>query len=243
MLDDLQELSEAATAYRAAAAAADLAWPIPAASGGGEPPLELVRRTFAVDQVPEQLTWLHAQGWGTGRIFPNGGWLMPWPADPGEALEDLSFSIGTPFPWRQQIPLFHFDVLLYTFVLAGEHIGEIWRYEISPDAWDSVRAATSLASLFAQWAAGITSGVVSYREADQWLFIDGDVPDPFQLLLDRDADLDPFAFPVSVPYAHLPLLRDRQRVCGVDMDCIERGADCQFELLEAIDAARGSLHG
>jgi len=46
---------------------------------------------------------------------------------------------------------------------------------------------------------------------------------------------------VSVPYPHWPLLRDRQRECGVDMECIERGADCQFELLDAIDAARAAL--
>jgi hypothetical protein len=245
MLDDLQELREAAAAYRAAAAAAGLDWPSPAAPGGtgpgGEPPLDLVHRAFAVDHVPEQLTWLHAQGWDNRRVFPNGGWLMPWPTDPGEALEDLSFSIGTPFPWRRQMPLFHFDILLYTFVLAGEHAGEIWRYEISPDAWDSVRAATSLAALLTQWADGITSGVVAYRQADQWLFIGDDVPDPFQLLLDTSPGLDPYAFPVSVPYPHWPLLRERQRACGVDMECIERGADCQFELLDAIDAARAAL--
>ena len=245
MLDELQELRDAAAAYRAAATAAGLAWPSPAAPGstdmGSEPPLDLVRRIFAVDHVPEQLTWLQAQGWDTGRLFPNGGWLMSWPTD-ADALEDLSFAIGTPFPWRQQMPLFHFDILLYTFMLAGEHAGEIWRYEISPDAWDGVRAATSLAALLTQWAAGITSGVVTYRDLDQWLFVGADVQDPFQLLLDRSADLDPFAFPVSVPYPRWPLLRDRQRECGVDMECIERGADCQFELLDAIDAARAALH-
>src|SRR5215472_1647554 len=118
MLDELQELRDAAAAYRAAATTAGLAWPGPAASGStgqpSEPRLDLVRRTFAVDHVPEQLTWLQAQGWDTGRLFPNGGWLMSWPDDAGQALDNLSFAIGTPFPWRQQIPLFHFDLIIYT---------------------------------------------------------------------------------------------------------------------------------
>jgi hypothetical protein len=245
MLDDLQDLREAGAAYRAAAAAAGLAWPSPVAAGGtgrgGEAPLDLVREIFAVDQVPEQLTWLQAQGWGIGRLFPDGGWLLPWPTDADETLTNLSFAIGTPFPWRQQIPLFHFEIIVYTFVLAGEHAGEIWRYEAGPDAWDSVRAATSLAGLLTQWAKGITSGVVTYRELDHWLLTAADAQDPFRLILDQAAGLDPFAFPVSVPYPHWPLLRDRQRECGVDMECIERGADCQFELLDAIDAARAAL--
>ena len=241
MLDDLQDLREAAAAYRAAAVAAGLPWPASTAAGqaGGTAP-GLVRRIFAVDQVPEQLTWLQAQGWDTGRLFPAGGWLLPWPDDVDETLTNLSFSIGTPFPWRQQIPLFHFEIIMYTFVLAGEHAGEIWRSEASPDAWDSVRAATSLAGLLTQWAKGITSGVITYRELDHWLLVAPDAPDEFQLLLDQPG-LDPFAFPVSVPCTHMPLLRDRQRECGVDMECIERGADCQFELLDAIDAARAAL--
>src|SRR5262245_53543727 len=129
MLDEPQDLHAVAAAYRAAVTAAGLTWPSPPAPGstgpGGEPPLDLVRRIFAVDQVPEQLTWLQAQGWHRERLFPNGGWLMPWPDDAGEALDNLSFAIGTPFPWRQQMPLFHFDFIIYTFVLAGEHAGEI----------------------------------------------------------------------------------------------------------------------
>src|SRR5687768_15700445 len=38
-----------------------------------------------------------------------------------------------------------------------------------------------------------------------------------------------------------PLLRERQRECGVDMDRIERGFDCHEELLDAIAATRASL--
>ena len=98
------------------------------------------------------------------------GWRMPWP-EGGDALDYLGLSIGTPFPWRQQLPLFFFDAVLYTFVLAGDHEGEIWRYEISPDAWDSVRAATSLATLFDQWTRGIAAGVVVYDEQSKWLLV------------------------------------------------------------------------
>jgi hypothetical protein len=247
MLDSLRVLRDAAEAYRAAATAAGLTWPRPAGPGrpdrGGGPAPDLVRRLFAVDQVAEQLTWLQAQGWDTGRLFPGGGWLLGWPADVGRALNRLSFAIGTPFPWRQQMPLFRFELMTYTFVLAGDHEGEIWRYEASPDAWDSVRAATSLAALFNQWTAGITSGVITYQELNRFLLVGADAEDSFQLLLDRAAELDPFAFPVSVPYPWLSHLRERQRECGVDMECIERGADCQIELLDAIAAVRYSLRG
>ncbi|GAA0566425.1 hypothetical protein [Actinomadura livida] len=72
---------------------------------------------------------------------------MPWPDDAGEALANLSLSVATPFRWRHQIPLFHFDFILYTFVLAGDREGEIWRYDIDPDGSDTMRAATSLAAL------------------------------------------------------------------------------------------------
>ncbi|GAA5179323.1 hypothetical protein GCM10023322_08970 [Rugosimonospora acidiphila] len=247
MLDSLRVLRGAAEAYRTAATAAGLAWPDHAAAErpdlGGEPAPDLVHRLFAVDQVAEQLSWLQAQGWDSQRLFPNGGWLLPWPTDVGETLDKLSFTIGTPFPWRQQIPLFQFDLIVYTFVLAGEHEGEIWRYEASPDAWDSVRASTSLAALFTQWADGIAGGVVSYRELDQWLIVGAHVQDPFQELLERAVDLDPFAFPVSVPYPWWSRLRERQRECGVDLECIERGDECQLELLDAIAAARASLRG
>ena len=178
MLDSLRVLRDAAEAYRAAATAAGLTWPGHAAPArpdrGAGPAPDLVGRLFAVDQVPEQLTWLQAQGWDTVRVFPDGGSLLPWPADVGEALANLSFAIGTPFPWRQQMPLFHFEIIVYTFVLAGDHQGEIWRYEASPDTWDSVRAATSLAALFGQWTAGITSGVITYREDLQELFVRAD---------------------------------------------------------------------
>ena len=245
MLDSLRELRAAARAYRAAATAAGLAWPDQAEPDrpdrGGTPAPELVRQLFAVDHVAEQLTWLQAQGWDSQRLFPNGGWLLPWPNEVGETLDNLSFAIGTPFSWRQQMPLFHFEIIVYTFVLAGEHEGEIWRYEASPDAWDSVRAATSLAALFTQWTGGIASGVVTYRDLDQWLLVDTPVQDPFQLLLDRAADVDPFAFPVSVPHPRLSQLRERQRECGVDMQCIERGSECQIELLDAIAATRAAL--
>jgi hypothetical protein len=234
MLDDPHVLRHAVGAYRAAAKAVGIAWPDHAGTTVGQPP-DPVYRIFNVDRIAEQLTWLESLGFDSSRLLPNGGWIMPWPTDVGEALDYLSFSIGTPFPWRHQMPLFNFDVILYTFVLDGEHEGEIWRYEISPDAWDAVRAATSLATLFTQWAKGIASGVVFRRDLDQWLLLDN-------TLLEQATDLDPFAFPASL-IPNEQRLRTRQQKCGVDMDCIDRGAECQEELLDAIDTARASLDG
>ena len=195
-----------------------------------------------MDHFAEQLIWLQSRGWHSQRLLPNGGWILPWPTDVGEALDNLSFSIATPFPWRHQLPLFHFEIIVYTFVLAGDHEGEIWRYEASPDAWDSVRAATSLAALFTEWTKGIDAGVVRYHDLDRWLLVRDDVDMAFELQ-EGDTHLDPFAFPVSVPYPQRPLLRARQRDCGVDMDGIDRGPDCQTELLDAIAATRASLGG
>ncbi|MEU8802976.1 hypothetical protein [Spirillospora sp. NPDC048819] len=138
MLDDLHALRDAVDGYRAAATAAGLTWP-DHADADGQPP-GLVYRVFDVDHVAEQLTWLHARGWGLERLWPSSGWLMPWPDDAGKALTDLSLSVATPFPWRHQLPLFHFDFIVYTFVLAGDHEGEIWRYEIDPDSTNTMRA-------------------------------------------------------------------------------------------------------
>ncbi|MER6982507.1 hypothetical protein ABT317_37465, partial [Streptomyces carpinensis] len=180
---------------------------------------------------------------GAASLLPNRGWLLPWPADANEALTYLSLSVGVPFSWRHQLPLFHFEYLIYTFVLAGDHEGEIWRYEIAPDAWDAVRAAPSLAALFTEWAKGLAAGVVYLNDLDGFLAVgershgrrDVDV------LLERTPTLDPLAFPVSMP--DQPLLRERQVACGVDMSCV--GADRRFERFEAlneeIDAVRASL--
>ena len=242
VLDDMRVLRDALAGYRDAATAAGLVWPDHADPAGGQPP-DLVYRVFDVDRVAEQVIWLRSQGLESHRLLPDGGGLLPWPADPTELLEDLSFSIATPFPWRHQLPLFYFDHMVYTFVLDGEREGEIWRYEVDPDIWGSVRAAASLATLFTEWTKGITAGLVFYRDLDQWLLVGDDVHDPFDVLLQRAPDLDPFAFPVFTSISHEPLLRARQRECGVDMDCIARGADCQAELLDAIAATRASLRG
>jgi hypothetical protein len=106
-----------------------------------------------------------------------------------------------------------------------------------------VCAAPSLAALFDQWTKGIADGIVAAYGQDRWLRVGQDVPDEFQALVDRSPALDPFAFPVPVPYDHWPVLRARQRECGVDMDCIERGPDCHEELLDIVDATRESLGG
>ncbi|GAA4081493.1 hypothetical protein [Actinomadura miaoliensis] len=237
MLDDMRVLRDAVEKYRAAATAAGITWPERGESPGAEPP-DLVYRLFDVDRVAEQLIWLQSQAWPEP-AFPEGGYLVPWPTDGGEALENLSLSIGTPFPWRHQLTLFYFDVVFYTFVLAGDHEGEIWRYEISPDAWDAVRAADSLAALFTEWTKGMAAGVVRPTDisGDRWLLVGRDGRDTFEVL--QEHDLDPFAFPVA-PLKETPL-RARQRECGVDMTCIDRGFDCHEELLDAIDATRASL--
>lgn len=242
MLDEMTVLRNVAAAYRAAATAAGITWPDRPDTPHAEPP-DLVYRLFDVNHVAEQLIWLQQRGWDSQQILPEGGFLLPWPTDVGETLRSLHFSIATPFPWRHQMPLFFFGEISYTFVLDGEHEGEIWRYEHNPDTWGSVRAASSLAALFTAWTAGITAGVVSYAADDRWLHVGDGVHDPFDVLLERVPDLDPFAFPVAVPYTQEPLLRARQQACGVDMDCIERGYDCYEELVESIDATQASLRG
>jgi hypothetical protein len=61
MLDDMPVLVAAARSYRAAAAAAGVAWPEQDGTHGGPPPT-VAYRLFDVDHVPEQLTWLQSQG-------------------------------------------------------------------------------------------------------------------------------------------------------------------------------------
>ncbi len=240
MLDEMRVLRDAAQGYRAAATAAGIAWLERADTQDAQPP-DVVYRLFDVDHVPEQLIWLESQGWDSSRLFPNGGDLQPWPTDgtAGESLNMLSVSVGTPFHWRHQIPIFLFGVYLYTFVLEGDHEGEIWRYLISPDAWDPVRAAPSLAALFTQWTGGIAAGVVFYSEVSRCLLVgDPTIRVTFDDLWQRAPDLDPFAFPYDLPE---PLLRERQRECGVDLDCIDRGFECWEELLDDTLAVRASL--
>jgi len=184
---------------------------------------------------------LESQGWDSSQLFPDGGDLQPWPTDEtaGESLNMLSVSVGTPFHWRHQIPIFRFSTMVYTFVLEGDHEGEIWRYLISPDAWDPLRAAPSLAALFTQWTRGIAAGVVYYSELHRCLIVgDPTIPVTFDELWQRAPNLDPAAFPNDLPE---PLLRERQRECGVDLDCIDRGFECWQELLDDTLAVRTSL--
>jgi hypothetical protein len=241
MLDDMRVLRDAAQAYRAAATAAGLVWPEPADTQ--VPDLDLVYRLFDVDHVPEQLNWLESQGWDSGTPFPNRGHLLSWPTNDDTArhsLNMLSFAVATPFHWRHQIPMFYFSGdVVYTFVLEGDHEGEIWRYLISPDLWDPVRAAPSLAALFTEWTKAITAGVL-YLERGNYLLVveDSGIPRAFDVLRQRAPDVDPFAFPDDIPE---PVMRERQRECGVDLDCIDRGFECKEELLDDILAVRASL--
>jgi hypothetical protein len=239
MLDELRVLRDAVQGYRVAATAAGIAWPERADT---QPPdLDLVHRLFDVDHFPEQLNWLESEGWDPRWPCPGFGYLLSWPtADTaGASLDMLSFSVGTPFHWRHQIPLFHFDPYVFTFVLEGDHEGEIWRYLISPDLYDPVRAAPSLAALFTAWTKGIAAGVVYYR-LDGWLVVGEptEIARPFDVLRQQAPDLDPLAFPIDIPAR---VMRERQREFGVDLDCIDRGPECQGELQDAVFAVRASL--
>lgn len=247
MLDDMRVLRDVVEEYRAAAAAVGLDWPAAAESPGGQPP-DLVYRLFEVDHVAEQLTWLESLGWHTQRLLPGAGWLEPWPTD-GEPLEYLSRSVGTPFPWRHQMPLFNFERTTYTFVLAGDREGEIWRYDFHADDWGPIRVATSLATLFAGWTKGINAGEVVYYEPNGELelrgWVEEDPRDGIDTLLERVPDVEFAAFPVYLGYRSLaPLLRERQRECGVDMayvDDDDRALERREELSRAISATRRSL--
>ncbi|MET8230617.1 hypothetical protein ABZS77_08070 [Micromonospora sp. NPDC005298] len=239
----MRVLRDAALAYRTAVTAAGLVWPERTATQGAQAPdLDLVHRLFDVDHVPEQLTWLASEGWDPQQPGPEAGWLLRWPTDvtAGESLDLLSFAVGTPFHWRHQIPLFRFARLVFTFVVEGDHEGEIWRYLISPDLYDPVRAAPSLAALVTEWTKGIASGVVYHRELDKRLRVGepSETAQPFEVLRQRAPELDPLAFPIDIP---APTMRERQRECGVDLDCVDRGPECQQELEDDVDAVRASL--
>lgn len=238
MLDDLPVVQAAVAAYRSAATAAGIRWP-EVAGTRDDGPLEEVRRIFDVDHLDGALGWLHSLGLEEQPVLPEGAWLLPWPTQLPESLDELSFAFAVPFPWRRQLPLFGFDSTVFTFVLAGENEGEIWRYEFRPDTWDSVRAAPSLTALFTQWTRAITTGVISRAGQGDRLQVGAGIPnDPFRVLLEQAPILDPFAFPVSVPDE--ALLRERQRECGVDMDRID-DAECHARLIDEINTVIATL--
>ncbi|MEV6493798.1 hypothetical protein AB0M20_35040 [Actinoplanes sp. NPDC051633] len=226
MLDDIRDLEAATAAYRAAATGAGIVWPDHTGpSGVIGPPPPLVQRLFDAGRVADQLTWFQAQGWGDARVLPEGGIVLPWPQDPAETLDLLTFALGTPFPWRRQMPLFHFDVVVYTFVLDAGHEGEIWRYDVDADFVSSVRAADSLAGLLTEWTNGIERGAVRRRGRDNWLLVD-------------EEDVDPFVFPL--PIDDYALLRERQSDCGVDAvaaEAVDEAVEARLDELDAIRAA------
>ncbi|MEV4621403.1 hypothetical protein AB0J74_22180 [Asanoa sp. NPDC049573] len=237
MLDDMGALRAAVEGYRAARTAAGL----PTTDGdapGGRLPVEALCRVFDVDRFAEQPLWLTTQPWLYDRVLPCGAHMLPW-TDGDELLSFLSFAVATPFPWRHQVPVFFIDHLVFTVVLAGERAGEVWRYQIDPDDWNPLRAAPSLAALFAEWTKGFAAGVFDRSPYDDWLHIGYDGGDPVEIL--RKRGLDPFAFPVYVSaYRHEDLVRARQRDCGVD---IARADDFETHegLNDEIDAARATL--
>lgn len=242
MLDDMRVLRSAVAGYRVAATEAGVLWRDEDGRTDGLP-LDELSRVFDVDRIPEQPVWLNTQALPYARVLPGAAFPLVWDqAD--ELLGYLSLAVGVPFHWRRQLPLFREDHIVFTFVLAGDNEGEIWRYQIDADDWNPVRAAPGLAALFTEWTNGFAGRVYVRSPYDGWLDVgDGahDQRDPVDVLLERD--LDPFAFPVYISqYPHKDLLRARQRECGVDAaraDDPER----HEELLDAVDAALASLRG
>ncbi|WP_244161753.1 hypothetical protein [Micromonospora eburnea] len=233
----MRVLRDAVAGYRAAATAAGVPWP----EGGDRHdglPADVLCRAFDVDRIPEQVLWLHSEGLPYERVLPDGAYPLEW-KDAGELLEYLSFSVAIPFHWRHQLPLFFVDHLVFTFVLAENHEGEIWRYQIDADDRNPLRAAPSLAALFTEWTDGFPAGVYSRSPYDGCLQIGDGGRDPVDLLLDRG--LNPFAYPVYVSLAsHEDLIRARQQECGVDTDRADEFESLE-ELRDAVDAARASL--
>lgn len=240
MLDDMRVLRGAVGDYRAAATAFGVSWHDAGDRTDGLP-VDALCRIFDVDHIAEQPIWLNTQGLPNGRVLPGGAFSLAWnKAD--DLLGYLSFAVGTPFPWRHQLPLFMYEKIVFTFVLASGHEGEIWRYQIGADDWNPVRAAPGLAALFAEWTQGFAADVYHRSPYDNWLHVgDGgnDARDPFSVLLERD--LDPFAFPVyNSQFSHGELLRTRQLACGVDVDRVDQ-FEHQEELLDSIDTALAAL--
>jgi hypothetical protein len=240
MLDDMRVLRGAVEGYRAAAmTAAGVPWPDDGDRNDWLP-LDVLCRVFDVDHIAGQPIWLNSQGLPYERVLPGGMYPLSW-NDADELLDYLSFAVAIPFHWRHQLPLFVFDHLVFTFVLTGDREGEVWRYQIDADDWNPVRAAPSLAALFAEWTKGFAANVYFRSPYDCWLHIGDDERDPFDMILERAPDLDPFAFPVFISsYLHEDLIRARQRECGVDTDRADQ-PECQLELGDAIAAARASL--
>jgi hypothetical protein len=239
MLDDMRVLRDGVEGYRAAATAAGVPWVDEEDRVDGLP-VDVLCRVFDVDRIAEQPIWLNSQGLPYGRVLPDGAFPVMW-NQAGELLDHLSFAVGIPFHWRHQLPLFMHDHIVFTFVLAGEREGEIWRYQIDPDDWNPVRAAASLAALFTEWTNGFAADVYVRSPYDSWLHVGEGQRDPVGLLVERD--LDPFAFPVYISqYSHQELLRARQLGCGVDVARADQ-PERQEELLDAIARAVASLDG
>ncbi|MFI7213296.1 hypothetical protein [Micromonospora maritima] len=237
MLDDMRVLRDAVEDYRRAVTAAGVPW------GDGDERadalgVDALCRIFDVDRIAEQATWIHHEGLPYAQVLPEGGHPLLWDtAD--NLLGYLSMAVGVPFPWRHQLPLFVSERIVFAFVLAGDHEGEVWRYQLDVDDRNPVRAATSLAAMVSAWTAGFTAGVYARSPYDTWLHVGHDDRDPVDVLL--AGGLDPFAFPVHLSaYSHHDLLRARQRECGVDPDQAD-DFDRQEALLDAVDVALASL--
>lgn len=239
MLDDMRVLRESLERYRVAANAVGFDLPTPE-SRNPHPPLDLVRRMTELEDIPEQLTWLHTLGWSGQWWFPCGVHLMDWPGEAqiSEYLDYSALAVGAPFPWWQQLPLFFTDYAVLTFVLADGHEGEIWHYEWE-DGNSTVRAAPSLAYLFDQWTKALEIGAVVNTGPGGWLQVDGEGNDE-QLLEQLAAQgLDPVAFAQWM--AGCSRLREWQTASGVDLDEIDRGYEAREALLNEAGAFAAEL--
>lgn len=241
MLDDMPALRDAVGAYQAAAATFGIPW-LDDGEQADTPPLGVLRQVFDVDHIAGQVIWLKSELGRYGRVLPDGGFVEPWPTDPRDLLGDQAFSAGTPFSWRHQLPLVACEHVRFTFALAGDHEGEIWRFHVDADDWNPVRAAASLAVMFTEWTKGFAAGAYCRQPWDTWLHLtgsEGPADDTVDALVKRG--LDPFAFPLHLSsVTHEDLIRSRQRECGIDMNRAGN-PDCLEELNDAIDVARASM--
>jgi len=232
VLDDMEDLRSSVERYRELAVAAGVSWRDMGKREAILPVGELCR-TLDVERIPEQPLWLNGTGLPSARVLPCGAFPLAW-QDAGHVLDSLSASVAVPFHWRHQLPLLTYERITFTFVLADGFEGEIWRYQFEPDAWNPVRAATSLVSMFEQWNKGFAADAYARGRSDRWLMVES----VEQLL---SLGLDPFAFPEHISQVtELDLLRERQVACGVDLDRVD-DFDALEKLGDEVSAVQRSL--
>lgn len=213
----MSTLDDAVGRYRDAVTAMGLAWRDGVAPTEDE--VAFARRLFDVDTIPDDVVGLYELIEVEALVLPEVGYLLGWPAS-SQALVELGASIGVPFPWRWQMPVFNFERIFYTVVLAGPHAGEVWRYDVDVDAEEgAVRAAPDLATLFDQWADGIAAGMLHNEEGFVMCneeHLNPPIEPSAARFRESNPPLDMRAFPL--PVFDEPDLAAWQQECGVDPD-------------------------